>query len=137
MRIQDRGMLIGLALAAYMPWSAASLPAQEPNMPKAAAPRPEAPPVRRGYDPSRRLPNYYGQIGLTPEQRESIYKILGKHQEKLEAQRKQIAELRSEMMKECESVLTDPQKQLLETRRRAPAREPERTATTSLKTPGQ
>ncbi len=68
---------------------------------------------------SRRVPRYFGQIGLTPEQRESIYKIQGKHEAKINALEKQIADARAEMLKECESVLTDTQKQLLEQRRKA------------------
>ena len=60
------------------------------------------------------MPNHFGQVGLTPEQRESIYKIRKAHYEKLEALRAQIAELESKSMSECEAVLTETQRKLLE-----------------------
>jgi Spy/CpxP family protein refolding chaperone len=67
----------------------------------------------------RRLPNYFGQIGLSPEQRESIYKIKSKTQEHIDSLEKQLASARADLMRDCESVLTDAQKQLLDQRRHA------------------
>jgi hypothetical protein len=67
----------------------------------------------------RRLPSYFGQIGLSPDQRESVYKTIAKHQEKIEALEKQLTEARSSMMRDCEAVLTLSQKELLEQRRAA------------------
>jgi hypothetical protein len=72
-----------------------------------------------GSPKARRVPQYFGQIGLTPDQRESIYKIQAKHVAKIAALEKQIADARAAMMKECEGVLSDTQKQLLEQRRKA------------------
>ena len=76
---------------------------------------------KKALDPARRVPAYFGQLGLTPDQRESIYKVQGKHMPKIEALQQQIEEIRGQMLKECEGVLTPAQKQLLEQRRTAGA----------------
>lgn len=72
---------------------------------------------KRAVDPSRRVPNYFGQLGLSEAQKESIYKIQAKHQPKIDALEKQIDELRAQSLKECEAVLTDAQKKALAERR--------------------
>jgi hypothetical protein len=77
--------------------------------------------ARRTMDPTRRVPNYFGQLGLSEVQRESIYKIQSKHQPSIEALQKQLEDLRAEMLKECESVLTDVQKKMLSDRRASAA----------------
>jgi Spy/CpxP family protein refolding chaperone len=76
---------------------------------------------KRAFDPARRVPRYFGQLGLTGDQRESIYKLQGKHMPKIEALEKQIEEIRGEMMKECETVLTPAQRQMLDQHRTAGA----------------
>jgi hypothetical protein len=76
---------------------------------------------KRAIDSARRVPRYFGQLGLTADQRESIYKVQGKHMPKIEALEKQIEEIRGEMMKECEMVLTPAQKQMLDRQRTAGA----------------
>ena len=86
-----------------------------------------APAAKPKADSSRRVPNHFGQVGLTPEQRESIYKIRKAQHEKIEALRAQIAEVESKGMGECEAVLTETQRKLLENLRaaagsRAPAK---------------
>jgi hypothetical protein len=78
--------------------------------------------TKRAFDPTRRVPDYFGQLGLSAAQKESIYKIRAKHQPKIDALEHQLEELRSEMVKDCESVLTDAQKKML-TERRANAAE--------------
>ena len=93
--------------------AAGSLVAQEPNAAKS-----DAPAAKRTSDPSRRVPPFFGQIGLTTEQKESIYKIRGKHQAKIDELEKQIDELQAQMLAESESVLTDDQKQMLAQRRK-------------------
>jgi len=62
----------------------------------------------------RRVPAMFGQIGLTGEQKETIYKIQDKHQAKIDELEKQIDEIQALMMTECEGVLTDVQKKLLQ-----------------------
>jgi hypothetical protein len=111
---------VGLGVALVVMLSSWPLPAQEPGASKPAETS-GAPSARRVYDPSRRVPNYFGQIGLTSEQRESIYKIRAKHSQKIDELEKQIDAIQAQMMTECESILTDAQKQLLQYRRRAAA----------------
>jgi hypothetical protein len=74
---------------------------------------------KRTHDPSRRVPDYFGGIGLTSDQKEAIYKIRGKHLHQIEDLEKQIAQAKAQMLAECETLLTDTQKQLLEHRRRS------------------
>jgi hypothetical protein len=73
--------------------------------------------AKRSYDPARRVPNLFGQLGLSDVQKESIYKIQGKHMPKIDALEKQLEDVRAQMLTECESVLTGPQKQMLTERR--------------------
>ena len=101
-----------LALAAILAAGSLPLLAQEPK--DDAKPEPSAPAAAKKADPSRRVPNHFGQVGLTPEQRESIYKIRRANYEKIEALRAQIAEVEAKAMTECEAVLTDTQRKLLE-----------------------
>lgn len=102
---------IGLALLV----AAGSFPllAQDPakDAPETHAASPAA---KRAADPSRRVPNHFGQVGLTAEQRESIYKIRKAHQEKVDALRAQIADVEAKSMTECEAVLNETQRKLLE-----------------------
>ena len=105
--------VVGLALGA----GATPLAAQETV--KDAKPAPaEAPKAKRAYDPTRRVPPYFGQVGLTADQKEAIYKARGKHQAKIEDLQKQLAEAQSAMMAECESLLTGEQRNLLADKRR-------------------
>ncbi len=94
-----------------------SLPlgAQEPGQGKADAKAKAN--TKRANDPSRRVPSYFGQVGLTEAQRESIYRIQAKHQTKIDELEKQLDELRAESLRECEAVLTPAQKKALAERR--------------------
>ena len=85
--------------------------------PKAESSGRPGPSERRSADTSRRVPPFFAQLGLTPEQKEEIYTIRRKHQEKIDALNKQLGDLQSQMLNECETVLDDTQKQMLETRR--------------------
>lgn len=89
--------------------------AQEP-----AASKP-AEPAKKKHDSARRVPAHFGQIGLTTEQRANIYSIQGKRLDRIEELEQQIAKERSEMLAQCEGVLTDTQKKLLDNLRRASA----------------
>ena len=86
--------------------------AQEPKVSQ-----PPSKTAKRTFDPVRRLPPYFGQIGLSAEQKEAVYKIQGTHMPKIVSLEKQIEEMRAQMLHECEGVLKAPQKQLLEQRR--------------------
>jgi hypothetical protein len=90
--------------------------AQEPA-PKPAGEAPK--PVARKFDSARRVPDYFGQIGLTPDQRESIYGLRASHIAKIEELEAKIVEARKAMQQECEALLSPAQLQLLNQRRQA------------------
>lgn len=121
----------GLALIVLLAMASG---AQEPARPETPA-KTETPPARKAINPTRRVPYYFGQLGLTPDQRESIYKIVAKHQSKIDALQRQVNESRAQMVTECEGVLTDTQKQLLDSRRRANPRAQARTAAPAAPAP--
>lgn len=60
-----------------------------------------------------RLPNYYGKVGVSAEQREKIYSIQAQYNSQIKALEKQIAELKEKRDAEIESVLTPEQKKKL------------------------
>jgi hypothetical protein len=120
MRISPRIGAAGLAFAFAMMLAAWPVSAQELGTGK-SSPRAGDPSVKPKFDPSRRVPDFFGQIGLTGEQRETIYKIRAKHYQEIDEVEKQIAVIQARMLAECESVLNDNQKQLLEHRRRSAA----------------
>ena len=110
--------LLAIALLGQFP-----LAAQEPGAPKA-----DAPTAKKKQEPSRRVPPYFGQIGLTAEQRASIYAVQTKHQEKIDALEKQIATEKAAMLAACENVLNETQKKLLDNLRHAAAESNHKTA---------
>src|SRR4051794_31586845 len=110
MQSATRMRAIGISLTAVAVLAAATLMAQEATTKDSS--KSDAAAARRRPDPSGRVPNYFGQIGLTSEQRETIYKIQGKHQRKIDELEKQIDEIQAQMLGECEGVLTDTQKQM-------------------------
>lgn len=111
--VARRATLISLAAATL-------LHAQEPSETTHPS-KADTPAVGRRNDPARRVPDFFGQIGLTPEQREAIYKIRARHQAKIAELEKQIAEIQAQEVNECEGMLTEAQKQLLAQRRKAAA----------------
>jgi hypothetical protein len=111
--------IIAVALSsAAMTMLSTGLPlvAQEPSAPQTET-KTKARAGKRVLDPARRVPMYFAQLGLSTDQRESIYKIQGKHMPKIDALEKQIEDLREQMLRECEAVLTPAQKQMLDQRR--------------------
>ena len=115
MMIREKSGIVALGALAIALIGGLSTVAQEPAASKAA------PIPKKKQDPSRRVPPYFGQIGLTPEQRESVYAVQAKHYEKIAALEKQIADIKAGSLAECEGVLTDVQKKLLDNLRRAGA----------------
>src|SRR4051794_29719223 len=115
MAIIPRVGAAGLGVALALTLGSWTLSAQEPGAGKTAE-KSDAPNFKRTYAPPRRAPDYFGQIGLTNEQRESIYKIRAKPQQKIDDLEKQIAAIQAQSLTECEAVLTDAQKQLIEHR---------------------
>ncbi len=127
-------VVVASAAALTMLFSGLPLIAQESKAPQTET-KTKAKTVRRAYDPARRVPVYFGQLGLSAEQREEIYTIQGKHMPKIDSLEKQIEDLRAQMLQECEGVLTAPQKQVLDQRRSgaAPAAKSKRTATATTR----
>ena len=105
--------------------------AQEPASPKSVEPA-----GKKKHDAARRVPAYFGQIGLTTEQRATIYGIQGKRLEKIEALEQQIAAEKAEMLAQCEQSLTETQRKLLDNLRRAAA-EPAATKTAEAPKPAK
>jgi hypothetical protein len=110
MQVVRRGLGVCAVVAAVL---ALPLIAQEQETTKGS----DAKAARKPYDPARRVPAYFGQVGLTDAQKESIYKVRAKYVDKIDALQKQLDDLNAQMMTECETVLTEPQKKLLEQRR--------------------
>lgn len=63
--------------------------------------------------PSRRLPNYYGQLDLTDEQKTKVYAVQDKYEGQIDALEKQIEDLKAKRAVESEAVLTADQKKKL------------------------
>src|SRR5579883_1223102 len=118
MAASPRAVAVGAGFGLMMALATLPLVAQDTGSTKTSE-KSATPPAKRVVDPSRRVPDYFGQIGLTPEQKETIYKIQAKHLKKIDELEKQIREVKDQMLLECEGVLNDTQKQLLEHRRKA------------------
>ncbi len=120
-----RNGVFGLVLATVALFGAMplALVAQEPGGEEPAPSREQAPAAtKKAVDPSRRVPPFFGQVGLTAEQKDAIYQVRSKHQARLDALKKEMAEVQAAMLNECEALLSDSQKQLLALRRDAATR---------------
>ncbi len=105
--------LAGFFLGSQVPVS--STVAQDDAKPKAAAKgEKKAPKKAKG-----RVPAYFGQVGLSSEQKDKIYGIQGQYNEQIGALKKQINDLTSKRDAEVEAVLTDAQKKQLDELRAA------------------
>ncbi len=117
MKLFSRRLAAVLASAVAMTMLLGNLPLTAQEAGKAQVQTRARTPGKRVMDPTRRVPSHFGQLGLSDVQKQAIYQIRAKHQPKIDALEKQIADLREQMVKECETVLTDTQKKLLEERR--------------------
>jgi hypothetical protein len=72
MSIRNRtsALAFGLVFAAVVASGTIALPAQEPAPGNSTGPV-KSPATKRVVDPSRRVPSFFGQIGLTAEQKET------------------------------------------------------------------
>jgi Spy/CpxP family protein refolding chaperone len=61
-----------------------------------------------------RVPNGYGQIGLTKDQKERIYGIQAAYSERIKALEAELEELKTEQVVQIKNVLTDAQKSAIE-----------------------
>lgn len=83
---------------------------------------PDAPkPGRKAPDPMRRVPTYFGSLGLTNEQKEEIYAIQGRYIPQIQELQAKIESLRERAMADCEDVLTPAQKKILTEARKTAA----------------
>ena len=119
-------MLAALFIGSQVPVDVTS--AQEKKAEKTAKKAPRKP---RG-----RLPNYYGQVGLSGEQREKIYAVQATYAKEIGALRKQIAELESKRDSEVKAVLTEEQQKKVDelveaAKKRAEERRKKRSSTKS------
>ncbi len=78
-----------------------------------------------------RVPNHYGKLDLTDEQKQRIYKVQQRHDPEIAKLEKQLALLKAREMAELEQVLTAPQRAQLEKLRKDPAKS--KTKTTKKK----
>jgi hypothetical protein len=78
-------------------------------------------PAEKQQETNHRVPANFGKVALTGEQRSRIYAIQARRKEKIDALEKQIADEKAALLVECEGVLTDTQKKLLENLRQAAA----------------
>ena len=60
------------------------------------------------------LPQNWGQLGLTDDQKQSVYRIQSTYNEQIDALEEQIKELKSKMSEERSKVLSAEQKKRLE-----------------------
>lgn len=117
MTIRNRTIAMTLGMIAVVLATSLPIVAQDPATAK------QTTPAKKKQEVPRRVPDYFGQIGLTPDQKTNIYAIQAKHQEKIQALELAIANHKAELLNESEKVLTDVQKQLLADLRKA-ANEP-------------
>lgn len=59
---------------------------------------------------SKRLPTYYNKLGLSPKQKNDIYRIRAKYETEIQELQQKIIELRSQQKSAFEHVLTPSQK---------------------------
>lgn len=100
-------LLAGSALIAGLPGHAQD----EPN--PSAPETPASAGSIKTYPPYRRVPSYFGQVGLSDQQKADIYALRGRYQAELAELERKIEELKRLEMEECESVLTESQRKLL------------------------
>ena len=119
-----RPTVAALAIAAAtLSWSLTTTADDGPTVGSPAAPgdaAPATPPIT--YPPYRRVPNNYGKIGLSAQQREDIYVIRGRYRAEVAELERRIEALSDDEMEECSAVLTDSQRSLLEQLRKASGR---------------
>ena len=70
----------------------------------------------------RRVPNYYGQVGISKKQREKIYEIQKEYFNEITALEEKIEELKEKRNGEMYDVLDDSQKKKLDNLREAAAK---------------
>ncbi|WP_417383042.1 hypothetical protein [Gimesia sp.] len=102
-------LLTGVSLAIC---SVDSLPAQKKETTKSEATAKETKPAAKKS--KGRLPNHYGKLNLSDEQRDKIYKIQASYKSEIDSLKKQLAELNKKKDAEIVTVLEPSQKSILD-----------------------
>lgn len=108
-------LLLTIAIA---PMSSESAVAQDSPKAKSSgsdpvlAPRKQADTTKSAAD-YRRVPQYFGQVSLSPEQRESIYAIREKYAKRQAQLEEELASIRDSVLRESEAVLSKEQRDRL------------------------
>lgn len=102
-------LLTGVSLAIC---SVDSLPAQKKEAGKAEATAKETKPAAKKS--KGRLPNHFGKLNLSDEQRDKIYKIQASYKSEIDSLKKQLAELNKKKDAEIATVLEPSQKSILD-----------------------
>ena len=101
----------GIALALGSQISVESTIGQEKAATKAAE---KAAPAKVASKPRGRLPQYYGQVGLSDKQRQQIYDVQASYGKQIDELQKQIDALEAKEETEVAAVLTPEQKTKLD-----------------------
>lgn len=121
-----RAMFAALVLAGSSGFVAVSARAQDDPKPGKPADQPAAaeaapasddaaaPATPRTYPPFRRLPTYFGMVGVSDQQKMDIYSVRGRYRAEIYELERRIEELKRKEITECESILTQAQRKLLD-----------------------
>ena len=77
MMLRSRIVAIGLSVVSILCLGTLPLAAQQAP-PSTSSPKTDAPAAKPTPSSTRRVPPYFGQIGLSPEQKDSIYQVVAK-----------------------------------------------------------
>ena len=69
---------------------------------------------KEGKADSQSLPDHFGKVGLSDEQKKKIYAIQDQYEIEIKDLQKKLADLKTKQIAECEAVLTAAQKQSLQ-----------------------
>ena len=116
--LSTRIAALGLSVAALLSLAPSRTNAQQAS-PATASAATETPAAKPATTPPLRVPNYFGQLGLSPEQKTSIYEVVAKRRTRIDELKKELAEENRRLLTECEALLNDTQKQSLQARRKA------------------
>jgi Spy/CpxP family protein refolding chaperone len=100
----------GIALSLGSQFSVESTIGQQ----KATKDAEKATPAKVASKPRGRLPQYYGQIGLSDKQRQQIYDVQANYKKQIDELQKQIDALKAKEDAEVVAVLTPEQKKNLD-----------------------
>lgn len=110
-RLAQLGLLGSIVVAVLMARESNLSTAQEAKTKAPAAAKTEATPAPSGERarPRGRLPSYYNAV-ITPDQRESVYKVQQAYAPQIEKLEAELETLRAERRKEIEALLSEEQR---------------------------